>query len=515
MLIKEESLSRKFITKGAWIYFFIFLTAPLGYIIRIILTWDLTPSEVGIIYGTISLLSLLGTYTDFWLTESLNYFLPKYILKNDFWRTKYLLLITLWTQIITSTIVSIWLFFGARWIAQNYFHSPEATWVIEILSLFFIWSHILSVITTFLNAIQNIKLQKIIELIRIGTVATGAIILFFSDVWNLYNYAWIWISGIYVGLLTGIILFWRLYIHHFWVTTVIDTTLRKDFIKYSLWTLFSANVATVLHQIDMQFLTYFLWVHDTWIYAIYLSLIGIPFIFIGPLIGFLFPVISEIWSRWDKWKVRDIFRIFSTNLSVIILWIGFLFTVSWVDISRFLFWENFAAAWIALYFITPFLIFNVLMQIHFQILGWLWYVKKRIEILLWTLLVNVIISFICILGYKYGYIPFPNGSSAASFAVGISWILMWYLSYRATREYAYGFDWLFFWKNLGIIILLILWFRYFMNDINSIIWWNGRFYYFPAIGFALCTSLIIFCIINMGHIRTFVLTVKNVRNGNL
>lgn len=65
MLLKEESLSRKFITKGAWLYLFVFLTAPLGYVIRIILTGDLNPSEIGIIYGTISLLSLLGTYTDF------------------------------------------------------------------------------------------------------------------------------------------------------------------------------------------------------------------------------------------------------------------------------------------------------------------------------------------------------------------------------------------------------------------------------------------------------------------
>lgn len=43
MLLKEESLSRKFITKGAWLYLFVFLTAPLGYVMRIILTGDLNP----------------------------------------------------------------------------------------------------------------------------------------------------------------------------------------------------------------------------------------------------------------------------------------------------------------------------------------------------------------------------------------------------------------------------------------------------------------------------------------
>jgi O-antigen/teichoic acid export membrane protein len=66
----------------------------------------------------------------------------------------------------------------------------------------------------------------------------------------------------------------------------------------------------------------------------------------------------------------------------------------------------------------------------------------------------MVLGLTSILGYKYGYIPFPSGSAAASFSVGISWICMWYLSLRSIREYAHGFDWAFFWKNTGIVALL-------------------------------------------------------------
>lgn len=516
MLLQEESLSRKFITKGAWMYFFVFLTAPLGYIIRIILTWDLTPSELGIIYGTISLLGLLSSYTDFGLTESLNYFLPKYIIKSDYARCKYLLMLTLITQVVTSTIVSIGLYLSAQWIANHYFHTPHAEWVIQIFSLFFIWSHLLQIISTFLNAVQNIKVQKSIDFFRVLMMILGWGILYWSWKWDLYTYSWLWVYTIYMWLICGAIVFYRMYFRtYLTLASLKDTHLKKQFIQYSLGTLFSANVATVLYQIDMQFLTYFLGVYDTGIYSIYLSLIGIPFIFLGPVLGFLFPVISEIWSKWDRQKIHTIFTIFSTYLSVIGLWIWWFFLMAWENIAGFLFGESFLSSGIALYFIAPFLVFNILLQINFQILGGLGYVRKRITILLYTLIMNIMINLICILGFKYHYLPFPSGSSAASFSVGISWIMMWYLSYRAVRQYSGGFDWYLFLKNTLVVILILCAFYWIQGRVSLDYSLGWRLQYLPQIGFAFIGSLIIFLWVNYSQIREFIATIQKVRNGTL
>ena len=516
MLLKEESLSKKFITKGAWIYFFVFLTAPLGYIIRIILTWDLTPSEVGIIYGTISLLGLLGSYTDFWLTESLNYFLPKYIIKSDYARCKYLLGIALSTQVVTSSIVSLGLYFSAQWVATYYFHAPEANWVIQILSLFFIGSHILQVIWTFLNAIQNIKIQKSIEFIRMIMTIIWGLILFFSGKGNIYTYSWSWIVWIYGGLIFWSIIFYRVYYRKYLnIPQKKDWMLRRQFIHYSLWTLFSANVATVLHQVDMQFLTYFLWVSNTGIYSIYLSLVGIPYLFLWPLLGFLFPVISEIWGKWEMKKIQTIYTLFSTQLGIISLWIGGLFLMAWESIAWLLFGEKFLSAGIALYYIAPFLVFNILVQVNFQILGGLGHVKQRIYILIWALFVNIIINLFCILGFKYGYLPFPSGSSAASFSVGISWVFMWYLSYRSVHEYRGSFGWNIFLKNIIVVIITIVTFFILHGNSSFSFWLVGRMSYLPQIGFAFIGSLTIFLIANFSQIQEFIATIKKVRNGTL
>ncbi len=516
MLIQNESLSRKFITKWAWLYFFVLLSAPIGYIIRIILTGDLTPGEVGIIFWTISLLGLLWTYSDFWLTESLNYFLPKYIIKNDYARVKYLLLITFTVQIITSTIVSISLYFWASFLANHYFHSPEAKWVIEVLSLFFIGSHLLNIISTFLSAIQNVKLQKMLDFFRMAVTVLSACIILFSWTWSLIYYTWIWIIGIYSALIIGAVMFYHKYYKtYLYIPTHVDPSLRKDLIRYSLGTLFSSNVAIVIHQVDMQFITYFLWVTDTGIYSIYLSLIGIPFIFLWPIISFLFPVISEMGWRWDKKKIQSIFTIFSTHLSIIIAWMGAIFMISGKEISGFLFGPAFLPSWVALYYISPFLIFNILFQLHFQILWWLWHVRQRIIILAQTLFVSIVLSLICILGYKYGYLWFPSWSSAASFAVGVSWILLWFLSYRSVREYAIWFDWKYFLKNIFCICLYLCWFYFLKQSLSVDFWFSGRLIYLPTIWFALFSSFAIFLILNFGSIREFITIIKKVRSGGL
>ena len=81
MLLKEEALADKFIKKGFWIYLFTFLIAPLGYMTKVMISRDLSVEEVGMIYGVISFLTLISLYNDLGCTESLNYFLPKNIVK--------------------------------------------------------------------------------------------------------------------------------------------------------------------------------------------------------------------------------------------------------------------------------------------------------------------------------------------------------------------------------------------------------------------------------------------------
>ncbi len=138
MLNSEETLAQKFVKKWFWIYFFTFLTGPIGYIIKIIISHDLSVWEVGMIYGVISFVGLLGAFNDLGCTESLNYFLPKYIIKNEYWKAKYLLRLTFIVQIFSSILIATTLFFIAPWLAHVYFDEPLIIDILRISWLYFI-----------------------------------------------------------------------------------------------------------------------------------------------------------------------------------------------------------------------------------------------------------------------------------------------------------------------------------------------------------------------------------------
>ena len=91
----------------------------------------------------------------------------------------------------------------------------------------------------------------------------GVVLVIFVDVESLANFCFIWIAAIYLsGLIAGIIFYRGYYRHHFDIETAEDTALRKVFVRYSLGTLLSANVGTLLHLLDSLFLGYFIGTTD-------------------------------------------------------------------------------------------------------------------------------------------------------------------------------------------------------------------------------------------------------------
>lgn len=514
MLNLDETLAQKFIKKWSWIFLFTILTAPLGYIIRIVLTNDITPWEIGILYGIISLLMLLGVYNDFWLTESLNYFLPKYIVQKDYGRCKYLLSLAFWAQLVTSIILGAVLFYTADFLATWHFKSPIAWDVIRVMSLFFLWLNMMQVSSIIFSASQNTKLQKGTEFFRMFVTMLGVCWLFFLDQWSLLHYAWVWIMGLYLTVIfisiLGYIYYYKPYfqgvpVHH-------DTKLRSTFLKYSIGTFVWANIGTLLHNLDQQILQNMTTSVDWWIYAMYLSLIWIPFLILSPLLGFLFPVISEIYSRWAIEKIRTIHGVFSNLMSILMLWASGLFILLGIQIALFLYWPAYIESWKALIFIAPFLILNVLIQINFQVMAGTGMIRERVWILWKTLIFNVISIILLILGFKNWLLPFPSAASATSFGVGFSWILMWWLSHTAVKEYKWCIDWLWIGKNLVVILSTICCYLYFnLWWLLPNFWLSGRLIYLSEILFVFFWSIGIFLMINMGKIHEFKKIVQDVR----
>lgn len=172
---------------------------------------------------------------------------------------------------------------------------------------------------TIFQVSQNTKLQKGTELLRMMSVVVFTLGIYLTHTGNLITYAWTWIEGVLVGIVFGSFFFYRsYYIPYLRDAKIIqDIPLVKEVIKYALWVMLAANVGTVLGQVDMQLIIYFLGPKDAGYYSNYLSLIGIPFVIMTPIIGFLFPVISELHGKKEEAKIATIKTMFYKYFSVI------------------------------------------------------------------------------------------------------------------------------------------------------------------------------------------------------
>lgn len=449
MLNSEETLAQKFVKKWFWLYFFAFLMWPIGYLIKIIISNDLSVWWVGMIYGVISLVTLLSAFNDFGCTESLNFFLPKYIINNEYGKTKYLLKITFTIQLLTSLLIASILFIFAPWLAESYFHEPLIIDILRISGLYFIGINLFHITTILFSVSQNTKLHKWSDFIKLMTTWIATLILFLTWNGDTETYMWAWIWWIIVSILfAGYFSYKKYYVLYLkWIQAERDITERKLFLKYAFATVLSANIGNLLSQIDMQMVIFMLWSEATAYYSNYLSLLTIPFIFISPIVAFIFPVISELHGRDEKEKMRMIHREFSLYFSILWIWLSMFLYQFGEPLAILFFGEKFRTSGMIFGYSAFFFTFLLLIQINFQFLAGTGKIWDRARILAIVLPINIILNYIFILLY---------GVEWSALAVWLSWVPLWYLSFRATRIHASGFNWFPILKNIGLVWITFL-----------------------------------------------------------
>ena len=449
-LISSDSLEKKLIKKWFWLYFFWYLSAPLRYIIRVIISNspNVSVADFWILYGIISLITLLYTYNDLWLTESLQYFLPRFYLRKEFDNIKTSIYFSLFIQIITGIIISLWLWFGSDWLALHYFNSEIASRILKYFCFYFIGTNLLQVIQTIFVAFQKTFEYQFIEFIKVLSITLFTIGFFFIDKWNIefYSIARLW--WIVVAIILAFFLYKKYrYLIIKWKFKR-DNKVLKEYVKYAMWALVGNGIWNLFAQIILQMVLYFLWAENAGYYSNFLSLYTIWITILRPIRSLLYPLTSEYNENDNKQWIEKLISVFYNYFSVIVLSLSILLVILGPELWISLFWEKYLLSWNLLSYAWIFLVFNILASFNFQILAWLWKIKKRVYILWITCLITAIIAVIWI---KIRNIYW------ASIAFGLGNLVYWILSFYLLKKNSYRFkvDWNFIIKN--IILFLILW----------------------------------------------------------
>jgi len=499
MIDQHKTLKEKFIKKGFWLYLFSFIIAPIWYIIKIILSQELSVDEIWIIYWVISLMVLLSSFNDLWIAESLNKFIPEYVTKKDYNKVKTIFFYSIFTQAITWAIIFFIFYLWAGFLSTEYFKDTKAESIIQVFAFFFLWTTFFQVISIFFQSVQDTFSQKITELIRMIFVLCFVIYLFLTDTWDIFTYSLTWVRWLYFWIIVAIYIFYKKYYKTYLKDSkiVYDIWLFKQIFKYWIIVFLGSQAWTILSQIDMQMIIYILWNTDAWYYTNYLSMISIPFMIIWPIFAFLFPVFSEMVAKWENEKIWLIKSVFSKNFLSFSISFSILFLVFWLIISNILFWDKFNTSWSILQYSILFLSFNFLLQINFNILAAEWRIKERLKIILITIIFNSILNYILL---KTIWVMW------AALTTWLWWVLIFVLSELKLRHYNTKMDILYLSKNIAFFSILWVIMHLFIVPLFSNI--NNRLYEFI---FLFIISIIYFWfyfIINYNDFKWFISEVK-------
>ena len=209
MTKKHSSFSQKLLTNTFWLYVLSYIIAPIWYVIKILLSWELLIEEIWILYWVISLVTLIWAFNDFWITESLKYFIPRFLNEKAYWKIKNILLYSISIQFISSIIIASLLYIFSKEIAVWYFHNEEVIHTLKIFSIFFIWINFFNIITTFFLSIQNAFYSKIVDLSRLLFSLLFIFLLIFTGNATLEYVSYMWLIWLTVWLITWYIIFYN------------------------------------------------------------------------------------------------------------------------------------------------------------------------------------------------------------------------------------------------------------------------------------------------------------------
>lgn len=408
----------KRILKGTvTIFIFSLLSAPAGYLIRILYSHTLSIENFGLFYSVFALINFFTLYNDLGFGSSLAYFTPKFRKKKDYlnlWNSyKYSQVVTL----ILSTVISIFLFFLAPWLSINYFRIPAATNLIYILIIFFITNGFITITTNFFVGLEKEIYYSSKEFIRLFFTLIFSIIFWFYDVPNVIFYALAWSTA---HVVTSIIFYYLLYKKNFHLITPLhwDRRLFEKLMKYAFPSILVTSIYSIITSVDIFFLTLFRGVAYVGIYNIILPIASIPTFLLLPFSSLFIPLTSRSMEGKKENVVKIVnslliyipFIVFYFSLFVILFpspSIEFLFGKKWLQLADD-----------SLQLLSLGMIFSNLSYYLSIISLGMGFVKERLKISIAIACINLVLS---------GFLIYKFGILGAAMAYGIVYLISIYM----------------------------------------------------------------------------------------
>lgn len=457
-LLADQPLGEKLIKKWFWLYLFAYLIAPAGYLVKVIISNSVSVADVGVLYSIVGLVWLLNVYNDLGLTESLQYFLPRYWLKKQYNYIKTSIYISLFAQLITAILIGALLRVWAPWLAENYFHSPSAMGILRYFCLYFLWINLLQSLQNIFLAFQDTFSSKLVEFVRMRSVVAFTILFFLNEKQSIERYSLNRILWLVLGIIVAGIIFYIKYRKHLlqW-EVVLEKPMLREYINYAVWAFIWLNIGSVFWQVIQQIVLVMIGPESAWYYTNFLSLFAISFVIIWPIMGLIFPMVSQLASSNDIKKLSVLCDFFYTHFMVFSFSLTIIFLFLWKELALVIFWTKFLFSGTLLSMSAVIVVVNTLSAFNFAVLAWLGKIKERVKVLIISVILMILTSILWIM---------LIGIYGAILGFVVWEITLFVLSYfLLEKQISFTLNYKFIVKNISLMLLLGCMIRYFKNKI--------------------------------------------------
>lgn len=490
--------------KGVWLYIFPILIAPLSYFNRIIISNNLSVSDVGIFYSIIGLFTILSMYNDLGFSEALNFFIPKFLVEKQYDKVKTTIYSTFILQFLTSALVSTALYFGADFLAIHYFHAAEAVNIIKIFIIYFICLNFFQSLQFIFIVFQDTLRNKFIDYIQ--ALLIFILILIIWRWWfdnQIMYYSFAWCLGIFGATSIGFLVFFKKYLHVINLGKFIF--IKKDYFKiqkFAIWSLVWMNLSFLLLNLDQQLTIYLLWPEKAWYYANSTLFFNILNVFIWPFMWFMYPLAAELIAKNQHDKINFLINFLQKYYWAFSIFTSFFFFVFAEILIKIFLGDKFLISGDILRRSILFLYFNIILNLYQNFLSGMWKVKERVNVMIWWLIFNLI--SILILSKIFDI----YGIALANWLTNL-FIFALFLYYFTKLNIKIYIDKKFLIKNIVYCLLFWIFSRFFLLDKLSTV--SSRL----ILLLYFCIIWIIYCIwmwiINLQELRLFFYEIQKMR----
>ncbi|ADG14103.1 polysaccharide biosynthesis protein [Methanocaldococcus infernus ME] len=466
------------VVKGiTWNFLLLMLSAPIGYLVRVLYANELPKLDVGLFYAVLDFCCMVAIFKDLGLSAALVRFIPKFLheKRKDLIKSTIISVGLLQTSI--SLIITLIIIIIAPIIAEYYInnrgqftgHLDFVVNVLIILSIGYWFQSIMDVISRSILGFQNQKYYGTISFVRVSLILLFSLIFIF--LFNIHNalsptYAYT-ITPIVLIIIYGHIFIKKIFPNFFREKLIFSKSLVKDLFSYGLPLMFGSASGLILGYLDGICLTYFTGLNAVADYRNVAMPTTLVLSYLASAIhSVLFPMSSELWEKGYKRYIKLALEKISLYTFIIILPMGILTAYFSEIIVKLFFNLQYLSAVPAMRILSFGIIFMSLNRVGFTILNGIGKSFLSIKILYIGAFFNLIFNILLI--PKFGTI-------GASIATTLSYFLMWFLLVKFIYKFL-DVNYKKLIKNFVVIIIigtlsliLLILIMKFLNNVNILL----------------------------------------------